>query len=74
MSSLSKEDFDAPLLIQRLRKYARDTRAFIGPVNPCTVNSALERIACEAEQRAERIQAGMSVPRVSGASHAQAAA
>ena len=73
MTAFTKQELEAPL-IQRLRKYARDTRALIGPINPRTVNAALERIACEAEERAERIEAGASVPRPAATSVAQVAA
>ena len=60
MRSFTKEVPESPVVVQTLRKYARETRALIGPVNPEVVNRALARIAREAEDRALQIDRKIS--------------
>ena len=74
MRSFTKEDLESPVLVHRLRKYARETRALIGPVNPDVVNSALARIAHEADDRAQQIDQSLGGKTATEATPAQVAA
>ena len=74
MRSFTKEAPESRVVVQTLRKYARETRALIGPVNPDVVNSALARIAREAEDRALQLDRKISTKPPAEAAPAQVAA